>query len=132
MDDLKPEELDEESKPQRGGRRPGAGRKPNKLKALRDQVVGDKHAVAEYAFNLYTDTLQDTSVDIAVRLDCGKEIMDRVWGKPKQAIKHSGDDTAPVRIVVEYVDRIDLPGVAPPPPSGPGPDPPGDEAIQCS
>lgn len=104
-------------KSNRGGARPGAGRKPKAVTELKQALIeklapstGDPRTdAAEYAFRLFERTMRDTDgADLGTRLECAKEVMNRVWGKPAQSVKHSGDeDGAPIRVVVEYAD-VDL------------------------
>jgi hypothetical protein len=76
-----------------GGTRAGAGRKPDLTRALRDGYLKDKQAEAEYAYALMAATMRDGYLDVAVRLDAAREVMNRTWGKPRQAVELSGGDT---------------------------------------
>lgn len=74
---------------QRGGKRPGAGRKPGK--------VGEaKRTVAEMARGYANDamaTLHKIAMkgeSEAARVSAANAILDRAYGKPTQAIEHSG------------------------------------------
>lgn len=126
MDGLFPE-IPEETKPKsrsgHGGPRPNSGRKSKAIAALRDSFVADKQGCAEYAFKLYDQTLRDESAPLDLRLECGQEVMNRVWGRPKQAIEHSGEDGGP--ILIEFVNdwrgqpADGAEGPAPLPPPGP-------------
>jgi hypothetical protein len=85
---------------QRGGKRPGAGRKPGKVGAA-------KLALAEMAKEHAEDALQ-TLVDIAkfgegesARVSAAIAILDRAYGKPPQAIQHSGPDGGPIPTVID-------------------------------
>lgn len=100
-------------KSNRGGSRPNAGRKPKAVTELKQALIselapptGDPRTdAAEYAFRLFEKTMRDEKgASLDLRLECGREVMNRVWGKPMQAVKHSGDDGAPLKVIVEYAD----------------------------
>jgi len=73
-----------------GGSRAGSGRKTKAITAMKQQIIqstvgiDDKMGAAEYAFRLFVDTMRDQATPINVRLDCGREVMDRAWGRPTQ------------------------------------------------
>ncbi len=91
-------EINGKSNNGRGGARPGSGRKSNAVRALRDAFVAEKGPYAEYAFKLHADIMLDEKAALDLRLQCGQEVMNRVWGKPRQAVEHSGPDGGPVLI----------------------------------
>lgn len=89
---------------QRGGKRPGAGRKPGKVgQAKRDLMEMAKgHAAAALK------TLADIAArgeSEAARVSAATAILDRAYGKPAQAIDHKSTDGSmspkPDRIVIE-------------------------------
>ena len=82
----------------RGGARPGAGRKPGK-----DSPV--KLALAEMAKQHAPDALQtlvqicsDSQAPHAARVSAANAILDRGYGKPPQALEHSGPDGGPMPV----------------------------------
>lgn len=89
---------------QRGGKRPGAGRKKGKVSQA-------KRAIAEMA-KVHAEAALETLADIAskgeseaARVSAANAILDRAYGKPPQAVQHTGKDgkdlpapTAPVTI----------------------------------
>jgi len=79
-----------ESKSNRGGRRPGAGRKPNPTKLLRG-VSRETLAVAVANIDIATVLagLLRSKREI-VRLQALKFVYDRMLGKPKQDVSVSG------------------------------------------
>lgn len=112
-----------ETKPKsnRGGARPGSGRKPTAVKEIRDALVAgliaptpppgaipgaipvpppaNGKSVAERAMDLLT-TVIDGEYPIDVKLRAAKEVLDRVIGKPRQAVEIKGElDTGPQVIV---------------------------------
>jgi hypothetical protein len=80
-------------KPKRGGARKGAGRKPKAATVLRDKLIAGKSADAEAAYAVFVKHMG--SNDVPTQLECAREVMNRVWGKPHQAIQldHSGGVT---------------------------------------
>jgi hypothetical protein len=107
------------SKPKsnRGGSRAGAGRKPKATNALREALIAElggegelstetKAAAADFAFRLFDQVMRDErSYGIVVRLDCAREVLNRVWGKPRQAVEVSGKGGGPVNVVVYLPDN---------------------------
>lgn len=85
-----------------GGKRNGAGR-PRGSKSqrtlIRETGIAEAAADAEFALGLFVDAMRDEKMDLAARLVCGREVMDRVWGRPTQ---HKIID-ATVETVKEYV-----------------------------
>lgn len=84
---------------QRGGKRPGAGRpKGSKDRATREQGA----TIAEMA-RAHTSTALMTLVKIArdgeseaARVSAANAILDRGFGKPPQALEHTGKDGGPI------------------------------------
>jgi hypothetical protein len=70
-----------EKKSNRGGRRPGAGRRPKPLTDLNRKLC-ERLDDAVYAFELHAGTMRDEKQPLDLRLDCAKEVMNRVLGKP--------------------------------------------------
>lgn len=67
----------------KGGSRPGAGRKTNKVKALAAGFVAEYFDLKEQE-KLWKSMLK--SDDEKIRLDAGKYLTDRLYGKPAQAV----------------------------------------------
>lgn len=73
-----------------GGPQPNSGRKPKALTQLKQALIsepvsiGEKQTAADYAFRLFVRTMRDEDKPIDLRLDCGREIMNRSWGKPTE------------------------------------------------
>ena len=86
-----PETQSEESKPRRGGKRPGAGRKPNIAKRLLGSVKPVTAAEALAGIDVQAivhDLLKNGSRP--VKLQTLTVLWDRVFGKPKQDVSVSG------------------------------------------
>lgn len=94
----------------RGGKRPGAGRpKGRKDKATIAQLA----TLGDLAKN-HTATALSALVDIAEkgeseasRVAAANSILDRIYGKPKQAIEHGGRDGGPVEVIRRIIVRND-------------------------
>lgn len=90
----------------RGGKRPGAGRKPSTVKGVvkRLPVETAELILAEIKANQKWVELSK-SKDERVVLETLKYLTDRARGRPKQAIQHSGEDGGPIRtsITVRFV-----------------------------
>lgn len=69
-----------------GGARKGSGRKPALAVVLKRESLESRNASAEYALLLFDTVMRDERQEIALRLGAAREVMDRVWGKPKQAL----------------------------------------------
>jgi hypothetical protein len=79
--------------PQRGGKRPGAGRpKGSKDKATREQgaTLGEMARThTELALKVLADVALKGESE-AARVSAANAILDRGYGRPSQAIEHSG------------------------------------------
>lgn len=71
----------------RGGARKGAGRKPALAVVLKREAIESKHGSANYALLLFDTVMRDERQELALRLGAAREVMDRVWGKPKQSVE---------------------------------------------
>lgn len=81
----------------KGGPRPGSGRKPVAATQLKEKL-GDYAHEALRAFQFCVKMMDDPTVENALRMAAAKEVMDRLWGKSKQQVEHSGEING--RIVV--------------------------------
>lgn len=87
----------------KGGARKGAGRKPNEFKAAREKALKDKETSADDIFNWFISVAKDVTEDKSIRMEAGKEVMNRIWGKHKQAVELAGKDGGSLEIkVVSY------------------------------
>jgi hypothetical protein len=95
------------SKSNRGGSRPGAGRKPKAVTEMRAALIAplviaptpttgeqvqaacmalsDRKAAAQFALDLFEENMRDVLRAIDVRLDCAREVLNRTIGKPRIA-----------------------------------------------
>lgn len=74
-----------------GGKRKGAGRKPKLFTQLKHRIESERKDDAEYAFSLFASVMRDPEQSIELRLDCGREVMNRVLGKPQERHELSGE-----------------------------------------
>lgn len=86
----------------RGGYRPGAGRKPGS----KDRATIEQKATLEELARSHTTTALDVLVQVAqasesdsARVSAANAILDRGYGKPKQAMEHTGKDGGPMETV---------------------------------
>ncbi|MDY8108270.1 hypothetical protein U0C82_03785 [Fulvimarina sp. 2208YS6-2-32] len=92
---------------QRGGKRPGAGRKKGNQDAA---TLGQKATIAELARGYADDAMgvlhqiAMTGESEAARVSASNAILDRAFGKPAQAMEHSGPDGSPLNLTT----RIEL------------------------
>lgn len=85
-----------------GGKRPGAGKKPKPISAIRDKAIEEAADDAKYALGLYVSVMRDDKSDMTLRLQCAKEVKDTVWGKPSQRVEQSGPDGS--ELIVRYLN----------------------------
>lgn len=92
------------AKSNRGGPRPNSGRKPRPITEL-NRAIAERSDDAIYALDFYCETMRDIAQDIRLRLECAREVMNRVLGRPTERHEHSGDPDLPLKVIVEYADR---------------------------
>ena len=75
----------------RGGRRPGAGRKPTDVKQMREEAAAD-------AFERIKELTRDIDAPPAVQLQAAVYVVNRVEGPPTQSskVELTGKDGGPV------------------------------------
>lgn len=74
----------------KGGRRVGSGQKPSEATILKEKLADYADCAIE-AFQFNVQLMRDVTEPKPLRREASKEIMDRLWGKAKQAVEHSGD-----------------------------------------
>lgn len=75
----------------KGGVKGRSGRKPKAFTILKRRIESEKKEDAEYAFAMYASVMRDDDLPLALRLDCADWIANRVLGKPKEPVDHSGE-----------------------------------------
>ena len=97
-------EINEESiKPTtgRGGRRPGSGRPRGGKKATTIEMERLARECAPAAFATLKLIAAKGRSEPA-RIAAATAILDRAYGKPRQALEHSGEDGGPVEMLVTH------------------------------
>lgn len=89
---------------QRGGARPGAGRKKGSVsKAKRDLMAMAKDH-AEAALGVLVSVAENKEASDAARVSAATAILDRGYGKPRQAVDIEADvNLTPRPTVIEFV-----------------------------
>lgn len=83
----------------RGGRRPGAGRKRKEVVEHRESTLEERLAAAGRALDLHIKVMDSEKVDLRLRLDAAREVMDRIWGKPTQRQEIEADEPVVIEII---------------------------------
>ena len=86
---------------QRGGARPGAGRKPGKVSAAKRELAEMAKDHAEDALKTLVSIAKSTSASEAARVSAAVAILDRGYGKPRQSVEVDGALTG--AMTVQYV-----------------------------
>lgn len=96
---------------QRGGARPGAGRKKGKVSKLKRDLaeMARDHALA--ALQTLVDIAGDRLAPHTARVSAANAILDRGYGRPPQALEHTGKDGAPL-IPVRHMSDGELEAIA--------------------
>lgn len=85
----------------RGGKRPGAGRRPgqaNKLTARQKRTLTDiARDHTEDAMQVLVDIMSDVKAPAAARASAANSVIDRGWGKPAQSHEHTGAGGGPIQ-----------------------------------
>ena len=85
-----------------GGKRPGSGRKPGRsriTKLIEAKSMDDCAEDVRYAIGLLITFMRDEDNDKRTRIDCAKELMDRVLGKATQHTELSGTNELQVTLI---------------------------------
>ncbi len=86
---------------QRGGRRPGAGRPKGRLDAKTIEIQDRAKAFAGDALKALVDVAKKSTNDSA-RVAAATALLDRGFGKAKQAVEHSGEGGGPLLVTVTH------------------------------
>lgn len=74
-----------------GGAREGAGRKPGAVSKAKIDIAERAKTHGEAALRTLVDVMQDNEAPHSARVSAANAILDRGFGKPMQAISHSGE-----------------------------------------
>lgn len=84
---------------QRGGKRPGAGRKPGRVSAAKRNLSDMAKDYAKAALATLVDVHSDSKAPHSARVSAATAILDRAYGKPSQSHEHSGPNGGPIPTV---------------------------------
>lgn len=90
---------------QMGGRRPGAGRKPGKVGAAKRALAEMAKEHGPAALAVLAKEMHDADTASA-RISAATAILDRAYGKPPQALEHTGKDGGPIK--TQELGRLEL------------------------
>lgn len=92
----------------RGGKREGAGRKTGAIitEAKRElSAMAQEHA--PQALKTLVDIARNGKQE-AARVAAANALLDRAYGKPPQALEHTGKDGGPVQVIISRDDATVL------------------------
>lgn len=90
---------------QKGGAKPGAGRKPLAATQLKSKLA-DYAPCALEAFLFNVALMRNALEPTPLRREASKEVMDRLWGKAKQSVEHSGEVSVS-EMILKAAETID-------------------------
>lgn len=84
-----------------GGRRPGAGRKPGKKNARTIEIEqkAREHTAEALKALLY---IAKNGKSEPARVSAATALLDRGYGRPRQAVEHTGEGGGPVHVKVTH------------------------------
>ncbi len=88
----------------RGGRRPGAGRPKGRKDAKTLEIEAAAKVYADDALKALAHVAMHGESEPA-RVSASVALLDRGYGKARQAVEHSGPDGQPFRVVIEREGR---------------------------
>lgn len=87
---------------QRGGKRPGAGRKPGSRNKLTEEnkasIIQLAKSMSEVAMRTLREVCENRKAPAAARVSAANSILDRAYGKPIALVQ--SDDDAPVSLSI--------------------------------
>lgn len=81
-----------------GGKRAGAGRKPGAVSKAKRELAEMAKGHAERALSVLAEIMVSSESD-AARVSAANSILDRGYGRPFQAVHHSGPGGGPIATV---------------------------------
>ena len=90
---------------QHGGARSGAGRKPGKVGKAKRELIDMAKDHAERALSILVQIASDDEAPAAARVSAANAILDRGYGKPPQALEHTGKDGGQLQVVIQRFDE---------------------------
>jgi len=92
---------------QRGGARPGAGRKTGEISQAKRDMAEMAKEHAEAALKTLANIQGDKGAPAAARVSAATAILDRAFGKPVQGVTHSGPGGGPIEHSIAAKDMTD-------------------------
>lgn len=89
----------------KGGARPGAGRKkgvPNKATAEVKEIARE---YTQSALQTLASIMQGEEQPASARVAAANALLDRAYGKPSQAVEHTGADGGAIKHLFELTDE---------------------------
>lgn len=81
---------------QRGGKRPGAGRKKGQVSAAKRALSEMAQEHGEMALQVLVDVARNGD-SASARVSAATALLDRGWGKPHQSVEHTGKDGGAIK-----------------------------------
>lgn len=91
----------ESTKTKRGGARPGAGRPKGRKSAKTLEIEARAKEYAGDALAALASIAKDSENDSA-RVAAANSLLDRAYGRPRQALEHTGNDGAAIEVNVTH------------------------------
>lgn len=99
------EESKKSGNSKRGGARPGAGRKPGRpdraTAAQKEGLEAEARKYGKVALLALVEIAKSGESESA-RVAAANGLLDRGWGKPRQAVEHTGEGGGPVAVTVTH------------------------------
>ena len=88
-----------------GGKRPGAGRRRGAVSQAKLDIAAMAKGHAQAALDVLVTVAKDDDAPSAARVSASTAILDRAYGKPKQALIGGDEGDAPLKLV-SRVERV--------------------------
>lgn len=90
---------DKTSKGNRGGARPGSGRKRGAARVARDEYLNNLHTEAIKSMEFLIEVRDDKKAPMDLRRQCALDVIGYAWGKPAPILPDNGEG-GPVGILI--------------------------------
>lgn len=90
-----------QSKSKRGGARPGSGRPKGRKSAKTLEIEAAAREYRDDALKALAHVMAESENDSA-RVSAANSLLDRGFGKPRQAVEHTGEAGGPIDIAVTH------------------------------
>lgn len=89
-----------------GGSRPGAGRKVGQVSQAKRDLQAMAQEYAALALQTLVD-IADKGESEAARVAAANALLDRGYGRPRQALEHSGPEGSPMPSLADFYGGMD-------------------------